>query len=144
MRALLCLASYGCVLFVLSAAAQENTAYSLVEVATQQRVRINYFATFNMTCKPSPAPTIRVIQKPEFGALIMRRSGLLTTRIVTCPILKTPVVVIYYRSRIGYHGPDHLVYSVTSQNGLVTIHDVTISVKGQAEKTHSIIIGTPI
>ena len=144
MRALLCLASFGCVLFGLSAAAQMNTTYTLVEVATQQRVRINYFATFNMTCKPASAPTISVIQEPKFGALIIRRSGLVTTKIAACPILKTPVAVIYYRSRIGYRGPDHLVYSVTSQNGLVTNHDITISVKGQADKTHSIITGTPI
>ena len=144
MRALLCLASLGCVLFGSSASAQETTTYSLVEATTQELVQVDYFATFNKTCEPAPAPVISVVRKPKFGALIIRPGGLVTKKIAACPVLKTPVLVVSYRSRIGYTGPDHLVYSVTSRNGLVTVHDVTISVKEHGDKIHSVVTGEPI
>lgn len=144
MRTLLCLVSIGCGLFGSISSAQEATSYSLVEVATQELVRIDYFATFDRTCEPASAPKISVVQKPKFGALIIRPGGLVTRKIAACPVLKTPVLVIYYRSQIGYTGPDHLVYSVTSRNGLVTVHDVTISVKEHGNKIHSVVTGDPI
>jgi hypothetical protein len=144
MRALLQIASLGCIMVGSSAAAEPTVTYSFVEVATQRLMRIDYYATFNLSCAPAPAPIISVVQNPKFGALIIRPGGLITKKVLACPVIKTPVLVVYYRSRIGYTGADHIVYSVTSRNGVVTIYDVNISVKGNAESIHSMVTGDPV
>ncbi|MGJ0503135.1 MAG: hypothetical protein ACR65X_05185 [Methylocystis sp.] len=134
MRTLLHPALLSCVLFAWSAAAEEATSYLSVEAATQELVRIEYFLTLDETCKPTLTPTINVLEKPKFGALLIKRGVLTAKKIVTCPASRTPVLLIYYRSRVGYAGSDHLVYSVKSRGGLATIRDVTISVIGRANK----------
>jgi hypothetical protein len=142
MRALLRLASLVCVILGSNAAAEPATSYSFVEIATQKLARIDYYATFDPSCAPALAPAINVVQQPKFGALIIRRGGLVTKRVSGCSVLKTPVLVVFYRSRVGYIGPDHLVYSITSRNGSEIKFDVTISVKGGG--TYSVVTAPPV
>jgi hypothetical protein len=134
MRTLLHPALLSCVLFAWSAAAEEATSYLSVAAATQELARIEYFVTLDETCKPTLTPTINVLEKPKFGALLIKRGVLTAKKIVTCPASRTPALLIYYRSRIGYVGSDHLVYAVSSRGKSVTIRDVTISIIGRANK----------
>lgn len=52
------------------------------------------------------------------------------------PTLKTPARVVFYRSRSGYVGPDHVKYEVTSENGEVATFDTAITVKRAPAPNH--------
>jgi hypothetical protein len=134
MRTLLHPALLSCVLFAWSAAAEDATSYLSVAAATQELARIEYFVTLDETCRLKPTPTINVLQKPKFGSILIKHAVLTTKKIVTCPDSRKPVLAIFYRSRIGYVGSDHLVYAVSSRGKSVTIRDVTISIIGRANK----------
>jgi hypothetical protein len=64
--------------------------------------------------------------------LTVRVAELTTTRVVGCPQLKMPAQVVFYESRAGYVGPDHVNFEVTSENGEVATYDVKITVKAAA------------
>jgi hypothetical protein len=59
----------------------------------------------------------------------VRGAMLKTNKVAGCPGLRTPAQVLFYMARAGYVGADHLKYEVTSENGEVATHDVTIVIK---------------
>ena len=59
----------------------------------------------------------------------MRKAVLSTDKVPGCPGLKTPALVVFYQSKEGYSGSDHVSYAVTNAAGQAQGYDVTISVK---------------
>lgn len=114
----------------LAATAVAQTAnYTTREATAETPLQIGVHATANKDCTPSPLPTVRVIEAPKSGTLSVKSATLTTNKIAGCPNLKTPARVVFYQSRSGYAGRDHVIYEVTSSNGQVEIYDVTVEVK---------------
>src|SRR5262245_4708001 len=114
---------------VSSAALAQSANYTSVETATGKVLQLTYHASAHKDCTPGRLPTVRVIEPPTCGMLTVKVAELKTSRIAGCPLLKTPARVVFYQSRDGYTGPDHVKYEVTSENGEVATYDTTITVK---------------
>lgn len=123
------LASWAAAGLVATAALAQAANYTSVEATAGKPAQLGYYASANKNCTPAPSPTIRVIEAPKSGTLTVRRAILTTNKIAGCPGLKTPVQVVFYQARVGYAGPDHVSYEVTSANGEVGAYDVTIDVR---------------
>jgi hypothetical protein len=103
--------------------------YTSFEATSAAPVQIGYYAAAHNNCTPAPLPTIRVIEPPKSGALVVRRGELTINTMPGCPGLKIPAQVAFYHARAGATGTDHLVYQVTNPNGEVGTYDVTITIK---------------
>jgi hypothetical protein len=105
--------------------------YTSFEATADKPVQLSYHASAHNDCTPAALPTIRVIEAPKSGTLTVRQAVLSTDSVAGCPPIKTPAQVIFYRARLGYVGPDHVNYEVTSANGEVESFDVMITVKAE-------------
>jgi hypothetical protein len=114
---------------VASFALAQSANYTSVEVGADKLLQLSYHASVHKDCTAGRLPTVRVIEPPTSGTLTVREAELTTTRVRGCPTLKMPARVVFYQSRPGYAGPDHVKYEVTSENGEVTTYDTTITVK---------------
>jgi hypothetical protein len=121
--------SCGAASLTATATLAQDANYSSVNATSEKPVQLSYHASAHKNCTPAPLPTIRVIEAPKSGMLMVRRGELKTDKVTGCPGLKTPVQVVFYLARAGYGGPDHVKYEVTSESGEVATHDVTITVK---------------
>jgi hypothetical protein len=115
-----------------TAALAQAANYTSVETISATPVQLSYHATAHKNCTPAPLPVVRVIEAPKSGMLTVRKAVLTTDKVAGCPAVKTPAQVVLYQARVGYAGPDHVKYEVTSENGEVATYDVTITVKAPA------------
>lgn len=102
--------------------------YTSYEAIPGKALQIGYYGSANRNCTPAALPTIRVMEAPQSGTLTVRVGSLTTDGINGCPRLKLPVQILFYLARPGVAGRDHLLYTVTSQNGEVGGYDVTIKI----------------
>jgi hypothetical protein len=112
-----------------AAAFAQATSYTSVEATAGKPVQLTYHGSAHKNCTPAPPPTVRVIQAPKAGALIVRPAALTTNKVAGCPGIKVPAQVVFYQARADYTGPDHVSYDVTSSDGEVGTFDVAITVK---------------
>ena len=116
------------------AQAPPNSNYTAVEATSARPVQLGYYASAHKTtCAPAPIPTIRIVEAPKSGTLMVRRALLATDKIVGCPNLKTPAQVVFYQAHAGAAGSDHVVYEVKDFEGRAEIYDVTINIKEAPE-----------
>ena len=114
---------------VATAAFAQSVKYASVEAVAGKALRLSYHASVHKDCRPGRAPSVRVLEPPSSGTLTVRPAVLTTQRVAGCPPVKAPAQVIYYESRAGHAGSDHVKYEVTSENGEVTTYDTAIAVK---------------
>ena len=114
---------------VATAAFAQSVKYTSVEAVAGKALQLTYHASVHKDCRPGRIPTVRVIEPPTSGTLTVRAAQLTTPRVPGCPPVKAPAQVIFYEFRVGYAGPDHVKYEVTSENGAVATYDTTIAVK---------------
>jgi hypothetical protein len=130
MRASMVLTSCALTCFVSPAAHGQALNYTSVEAIAGKPVQLTYHAdAHKSTCTPAPIPTFRVIEPPKNGVLSVRKAVLSTDKVPGCSGLKTPALVVFYQSKEGYSGSDHVSYAVTNAAGQAQGYDVTISVK---------------
>ena len=107
----------------------QSTNYSQVQAASGVAVQINFHASAHKNCTPSPPPTIRPLEVPKSGTLVVRKGEATINSIAGCQPFKTPAEIVFYQSKPSYVGQDHFIYEMTASNGEVSIFDVTIEVK---------------
>jgi len=107
----------------------QDANYTSFDATSDKPVQLGYYASAHKDCTPGRLPTIRVIEAPKSGVLTVRKAVLTTNNVTGCPGLKTPAQVVFYLAHVGYAGPDHVKYEVTSETGEVATNDVTITVK---------------
>jgi hypothetical protein len=104
--------------------------YTSVEAVAGKPVQLTYHAdAHKSTCAPGPVPTLRVVEPPKEGVLTVRQAVLTTDKVVGCPRLKTPALVVFYQAKDGYSGTDHVRYAVMNAQGQTEGYDVTVTVK---------------
>jgi hypothetical protein len=109
--------------------------YTSIETTADMPVRLSYHASTHKNCAPPPPPTVRVIQAPKLGSLIVRKAILTTDKVAGCERLKVPAKVAFYNGKEGSAGFDHVIYKVTDSSGEVTTYDVAITVKAAPAPT---------
>lgn len=112
-----------------TAALAQSANYSSFETTTDKPVQLGYYASAHKNCTPAALPTVRILEAPKGGTLIVRKGLLATNQVAGCPGLKTPAQIAFYQPRAGYVGPDRVSYEVTSENGDVATYEMTITVK---------------
>lgn len=102
--------------------------YTTIEAVPGKPVRIGIFGTANRKdCSPLRAPTIRVIESPSSGSLTVRLGEAKTDKVPGCPTIAVPIQSLIYAARADAE-TDRIVYEVTSANGEVATHEVTIKI----------------
>jgi hypothetical protein len=123
------LVSLAAIGLVATAALAQSANYSSFETTSDKPVQLGYYASAHKNCTPGSLPTVRVLEAPKGGLLVVRRGVLSTDKVAGCPGLKTPAQIAFYQPRTGYVGPDRLSYEVTNENGDVATYEMTITVK---------------
>jgi len=120
---------------VATAALAQSANYASYETTTDKPVQLGYYASAHKNCTPAALPTVRVLEAPKGGVLIVRKGVLATDQVAGCTGLKTPAQIAFYQPRAGYTGPDRVSYEVTSENGDVATYEMTITVKAAPATT---------
>jgi hypothetical protein len=124
-----------CLLTVLSVA-QVDRVYRSVRVLSDKEIQIAAFARANTNeCKPLPLPQIHVISSPEHGSLTVRSAFVTTKADQKCPGLRIPAQVLLYKSISSYVGNDIVSFTVTFENGVTQIHQISLTVAKEGEAT---------
>jgi hypothetical protein len=103
--------------------------YNSFDAVAGTPVQVGYFASARKDCTALAVPTIRVIQSPKLGTLIVREAELKVNSIPSCPGLTVPAKVLAYAARARSTDTDNLTYEVTTASGAVAVYHVTISIK---------------
>ena len=111
----------------------QSANYSSFETTSDKPLQLGYYASAHKNCTPAALPTVRVIEAPKGGLLVVRKAVLATNQVTGCPGLKTPAQVAFYQPRAGFVGPDRVSYEVTAENGEVATYEMTITVKAAPE-----------
>ena len=61
-----------------------SSSYSTIEAIPGKQVEIGYHASATRNCSSAPLPTIRVVQPPGLGILIVREGMSTTERVAGC------------------------------------------------------------
>src|SRR5271165_2522817 len=114
---------------VCASLAQEAN-YASVIATPDIPLQLSYHASAHKrNCSAGALPTVRIIEPPKSGMLVVRQAVLTTNKIEGCPDLKIPAQVVFYTANTGYMGPDHVKYAVTDENSQVATYDMTINVE---------------
>jgi hypothetical protein len=110
-----------------SLAQAQTDTYSMASAVAGKPAQLNVHAAAR-NCQPAPLPTIKLIERPSNGTLVVRRATLTTNRIQTCPNLKVPAQVVIYTAQPGFTGKDRVVYEVESASGSKQKFDIEVTV----------------
>ena len=133
------LAGLACIGVLLAAGAAigqpaATTNYTSFDAVPGKTMQIGFFGTASKkACAPIRTPTIRVVEPPKSGTLMVRHGEITADKVGSCAPFKVPVQTILYTARRGGDADtDRLVYEVTSANGQVDTYQITISIKNVA------------
>jgi hypothetical protein len=126
------LASIGSLLVSAGAIGQPapTTNYASFNVVPGKTVQVGFFGSASKKdCAPARAPTIRVIEPPKAGSLMLRHGEVDADKMGSCAPFRVPVQVMLYTAGRNDADADRLVYEVTSANGQVDTYQITINIK---------------
>ena len=107
-----------------------TTTYTSFDAMPGKSLQIGFYGSANKRdCAPARTPTIRVIEPPKAGSLMVRHSEVTADKVGSCGPFKIPVQAVLYTARHGDAETDRLIYEVTSANGQVATYQITISIK---------------
>jgi hypothetical protein len=108
--------------------------YSSIEVVSGRTLHLNNHASVSRDCSPAPLPTIRVIDRPKSGTFTVRRGTLSGAQVANCQNLNILAQGVFYTSRPGFVGEDHVTYEVTTFEGEVEKFDIAITVTAGSDQ----------
>jgi len=107
-----------------------TTTYTSFDAMPGKVLQIGFYGSANKKdCVPARAPTIRVIEPPKAGSLMVRHGEVTADKVGSCGPFKIPIQAILYTARHGDADTDRLIYEVTSANGQVATYQITIRIK---------------
>lgn len=116
-----------------------TTNYTSFEAVPGKTVQIGFFGSASKKdCAPARAPTIRVIEPPRAGSLMVRHGEVAADKVGSCAPFKVPVQVVLYTAGRGEADADRLIYEVTSANGQVDTYQITINIKNRPARSPAI------
>jgi len=127
-----------CILGVLlgstvTAAAQaptERTVERSVKALPNKDTQIGVYLNVLPDCTSGPLPTIRLVNPPTAGKVIVKTAKAKATNYKACLALEVPAYVAFYKSPPEFSGDDVLTIEVKYAGGRTEIQKITVKVSG--------------
>ena len=117
-----------------TAIAQESVVQREVRGKAGKISRIAVFANVQPDCTSGPLPTVRLLNEPEHGKIIVRRAKVNATNVKNCLSLTVPALVLFYQAPAHFQGRDYAVVQLRSADGKTQEQRYTISVSSDAKE----------
>ena len=127
-----------CILCVLlgstvTAAAQaptERTVERSVKALPNKDTQIGVYLNVLPDCTSGPLPTIRLVNPPTAGKVVVKTAKAKATNYKACLALEVPAYVAFYKSPPEFLGDDVLTIEVKYAGGRTEIQKITVKVSG--------------
>lgn len=94
-------------------------------------IRIGVYINIEPDCTSGPLPALRLVGKPQNGAVIIKRGRVTGTNYKHCLALEVPGFVAFYRSKPNFTGEDVVTIEVRYPKGRAETQRIKILVSGQ-------------
>lgn len=101
-----------------------------VKSASNKDTRIGVFINVLPDCTSGPLPTIRLVNAPASGKVIVKSAKVKATNYKSCLALEVPAYVAFYKSQPDFIGDDVLTIEVKYAGGRTEIQKITVNVAG--------------
>jgi hypothetical protein len=108
----------------------ERTVERSVTAAPNKDTQIGVYLNVLPDCTSGPLPTIRLINPPNAGKVIVKAAKAKATNYKACLALEVPAYVAFYKSPPNSLGDDVLTIEVKYAGGRTEIQRITVKVMG--------------
>lgn len=133
-RALIALAA-SCASAFLTGVSSSAVAQQIVERMAKGQpgkdIRIGVYINIEPDCTSGPLPALRLVGKPQNGAVTIKRGRVTGTNYKHCLALEVPGFVAFYRSKPDFMGQDEVTIEVRYPKGRAETQRIKILVSGQ-------------
>ena len=119
--------------FVCTAAAQapmERTVERSVKALPNKDTQIGVYLNVLPDCTSGPLPTIRLVNPPTAGKVVVKTAKAKATNYKACLALEVPAYVAFYTSPPDFLGDDVMTLEVKFPGGRIEIQKITVKVAG--------------
>jgi hypothetical protein len=116
-----------------TAAAQapaETTVERSFKALPNKDTQIGVFLNVLPDCTSGPMPTIRLVNPPTAGKVVVKSAKVKATNYKACLALEVPAFVAFYKSPAEFLGDDVLTIEVKFAGGRTEIQKITVKVSG--------------
>jgi len=116
-----------------TAAAQaptERTVERSVKALPNKDTQIGVYLNVLPDCTSGPLPTIRLVNPPAAGKVVVKTAKAKATNYKACLALEVPAYVAFYKSPPEFSGDDVLTIEVKYAGGRTEIQKITVKVSG--------------
>jgi hypothetical protein len=112
---------------------QSSVVYARAALSGTEQ-RLDFFYAVHPDCTSEGYPTIRTVTQPVHGKLRVEQATDYTNfpkdnQRYECNKQRSPVVVVYYQSDLGYAGPDTAIIEVIFPSGVLRTYTFNVTVK---------------
>jgi len=119
--------------------AQPNDAWSqTVERNTRgepgKDIRVGVYINVKADCSSGPLPTIRLVDKPANGNVVVKSGKVNARNYKQCLALEVPAYIAFYKSTPGFGGTDTFTLEVRYPDGRTEVQKLNVTVGTQGQK----------
>ena len=108
----------------------EKTVERSVSAMPNKDTRIGVYLNVLPDCTSGPLPTIRLVNPPAAGKVVVKTAKAKATNYKACLALEVPAYVAFYKSPPEFLGDDVLTIEVKYTGGRTEIQKITVKVSG--------------
>ena len=108
----------------------EKTVERSVSAMPNKDTRIGVYLNVLPDCTSGPLPTIRLVNPPAAGKVVVKTAKAKATNYKACLALEVPAYVAFYKSPPEFLGNDVLTIEVKYTGGRTEIQKITVKVSG--------------
>jgi hypothetical protein len=109
---------------------QTQTVDRAVKALPNKDTQIGLYVNVLADCTSGPLPTIRLVNPPNSGKVVVRVAKVKLTNYKACLALEVPAYVAFYKSAPDFLGNDVLIIEVRYPEGRTEIQRITVNVSG--------------
>lgn len=108
----------------------ETTVERSVKALPNRDIQIGVYLNVLPDCTSGPLPTIRLVNPPTAGKVVVKSVKAKATNYKACLALEVPAYVAFYKSPPEFLGDDTLTIEVKYAGGRTEIQKITVKVAG--------------
>ena len=101
-----------------------------VKSAPNRAIQVGLYVNVLPDCTSGPLPTIRLLNPPIAGKVVVKTAKVKATNYKACLALEVPAFVAFYRSPPEFLGNDVMTVEVKYAGGRTEIQKITVNVIG--------------
>jgi len=109
---------------------QSRTVERTVKSVPNKDTQIGVYLNVLPDCTSGPLPTIRLMNAPAAGKVVVKSAKVKATNYKACLALEVPAYVAFYKSPPEFFGDDVLTIEVKYAGGRTEIQKITVNVAG--------------